>query len=116
MRSLFLAFLCLAASAAAPPVKDVKLFYVQNCAGCHGQDGSARAVDGAKLSGQDFTSPRWQKHTRDEEMVDAVLTGRHAFFGPSMPAFADRIGEADALRLAQEVLRKVEKGKPVKPD
>lgn len=105
--AIFLALPLLAQ--APPPVKDLNAFFLQSCAGCHGQDGSATRPDGKKGRAEDLTSAFWQKHTRNDEIVDAVLNGRS-----HMPKFAGRISEADALKLATEVVRKLQKGVPVK--
>ena len=98
-----------AAPSGPAPVADLNAFYLQSCAGCHGQDGSATRPDGKKGKAQDLTSAWWQKHTRNDEIVDAVLNGRR-----HMPAFKGRISEADAMKLATEVIRKLQKGVPVK--
>ena len=100
--------------AAPAPVTDLNAFFLRSCAGCHGQDGSATRPDGKKGKAQDLTSAWWQKHTRNDEIVDAILNGRKPFFGGRMPAFKGRISEGDALKLATEVVRKLQKGVVVK--
>ena len=102
-----------AAPQAPPPVADFNAFFLQNCAMCHGQDGSAVRPDGKKTGAQNLTSAWWQRHTRNDEIVDAILNGRHSF-RKRMPGFKGRISEADALKLATEVVRKLQKGVPVK--
>ena len=101
------------AAPAPPPVTDPAAFFLMSCAGCHGQDGSATRPDGKKGKAQDLTSAWWQKHTRNDEIVDAILNGRHSFRA-KMPGFKGRISEADALKVATEVVRKLKKGVPVK--
>ena len=83
--------------------KDLKLFFQQNCTVCHGEKGDARGPDGKKLKGADFTRVRWQKRTRDDEMVDAILTGK--WFGKAMPAFKDRLTKEEAQRMVTEIIR-----------
>ena len=39
--------------------KDLGVFYQQNCAKCHGLDGSAVDAAGKKLSGRNLTDPDW---------------------------------------------------------
>ena len=95
--------------AAPAPVADPAAFFLKSCAGCHGQDGSSTRPDGKKGKAQDLTDAWWQKHTRNDEIVDAVLNGRR-----HMPPFKGRISEADALKLAVEVVRKLQAGTPVK--
>ena len=93
--------------------KDMGLFYQQNCAGCHGPDGSGKDATGKSLRGQDLTDARWLKDTRDDEMVKVILKDK--FFGLAMPAFKDPLTREEAQRLVPEVVRKCEKGKVIEP-
>lgn len=102
-----------ARGADAPPAKDLRVFYQQHCAGCHGVDGAARDVAGKRLRGQDFTDPRWLKQASDATMAKVILKG--LFFGYAMPSFKHLLTEEDALRLVREVIRGSEKGKPIGP-
>jgi mono/diheme cytochrome c family protein len=93
--------------------KDLRLFYQQNCAGCHGADGSAKDSAGKGLSGEDFTNEKWLKGASDENMAKVILDGK--FFGLAMPAYKKALTKAEALRMVTEVLRKSEKGKTIEP-
>ena len=73
------------AAAQEPAPKDLRLFYQQNCIGCHGADGAARNAAGKSLRGQDFTDEKWRKNTTDERMVKVILKGK--FFGLAMPSY-----------------------------
>lgn len=84
----------------APPPKDFRGLYLEMCASCHGQDGSARSPSGHKMHGQDFTDPKWQAARTDEQIVKVILDGKG-----HMPAFRGALSEADALALVQQVLR-----------
>ncbi len=116
MRMSRLPFACLALTlgAQAPPPKDLRLFFQQNCVRCHGADGTARDAAGQKLRGQDFTDPKWAEETSDADMVDTILTGK--FFGLSMPAFKRQLTAEEAQRLVTEVVRKARKGRPIEPE
>lgn len=94
--------------------KNLQVFYQQNCARCHGPDGSAVSRDGKKLSGQDLTSQEWQNKTEDAEMVKTILNGK--FFGLAMPGFEDVLTEEEAQRMVTEIIRKSEKGRMIAPD
>lgn len=94
--------------------KDLRMFYQQHCARCHGQDGSAVSAEGEKLSGQDFTDPDWQRSTGDDEMVQTILNGK--FFGLAMPGFKDELTEQEAQQMVTEIIRKAEKGRMIAPD
>ncbi|PKN63029.1 MAG: hypothetical protein CVU57_21175 [Deltaproteobacteria bacterium HGW-Deltaproteobacteria-15] len=105
----------------APPVlaqgtagKDLRVFYQQNCAGCHGPDGSAVSAEGKKLSGQDFTDLDWQRRTRDDKMVKTILKGK--FFGWAMPSFKDTLTPAEAQQMVTDIIRKSKKGHVIAPD
>jgi len=111
---LLVPFLALPLAAQAPETKDLRLFFQQNCVRCHGADGAARDEAGKKLRGQDLTDEKWAKKTSDEDMVDAILTGK--FFGRAMPAFKKQLSPEEAKRLVAEVVRKTQKGKAIEPE
>jgi mono/diheme cytochrome c family protein len=101
---------------AQAPVKDAKAlraFYAEHCVKCHGEDGSATGPDGKRLKGQDFTNLKEMAHKRDAKLANVIQKG--VFFGKAMPAFKDRLTEAESLAMVTEVVRKAEKGKAIKP-
>ncbi len=101
------------ALAQGPKRTDLKQFYQQNCARCHGPDGSAVNADGKKLKGQDFTDQDWQRNTGDEEMVKIILKGK--FFGLAMPKFEDTLTEEEARRIVTDIIRNSIKGQVIAP-
>ncbi len=94
---------------APPPAFDSHAFFLQSCAGCHGQDGSATRPDGTKGRAADLTNAGWQKANSDAAIAGAILNGKG-----HMPAFKGRLSEGDAMKLVTEVVRKLQKGTPVK--
>ena len=94
--------------------KDLRVFYQQNCVGCHGLDGSAVSAEGKKLSGQDFTDLDWQRRTRDDKMVKTILKGK--FFGWAMPSFKDTLTPDEAQQMVTDIIRKSKKGHVIAPD
>ncbi len=90
---------------------DLKKFYQQNCARCHGPDGSAVSADGKKLKGQDFTDQDWQRKTGDEEMVNTILNGK--FFGLAMPKFKGSLTEEEARKMVTDIIRNSKKGQVI---
>lgn len=100
--------------AADPTPKDLRLFYQQNCVGCHGPDGAATTPEGKRLKGEDFTSTGFRKATDDESMAKVILKGK--FFGLAMPAFKNALTREEALRMVSEILRKCEKGRIIQPE
>lgn len=91
--------------------KDLRAFYMQNCAVCHGPDGSAVNAEGKRLKGQDFTDPEWQRDARDDKMVKTILKGK--FFGLAMPGFKDALTPDEAQQMVTEIIRKSKKGQPI---
>jgi mono/diheme cytochrome c family protein len=102
------------ALAQGPKRTDLKEFYQQNCARCHGPDGSALSADGKKLKGQDFTDKDWQRNTGDEEMVETILKGK--FFGLAMPKFKGALTEQEARRIVTDIIRNSKKGQVIAPE
>jgi mono/diheme cytochrome c family protein len=97
-----------------PASKDLKAFYQKNCTVCHGPDGSAVSVEGKKLRGRNFTDPKWQRDTGDEEMVKVILNG--IFFGWVMPGFKDILTADEAQRMVADLIRTSKKGQMIAPD
>ena len=91
--------------------KNLKKFYQDNCAGCHGADGSAIDESGKKLKGEDFTDQEWQQSTTDEKMVKVIMKG--IFFGMAMPGFKDSLTEEEAQRMVTDIIRKSKKGEVI---
>ena len=95
-------------------IRDMKKFFQNTCAKCHGADGSATGEDGKKLKGEDFTDQKWLSDTKDEKMIKAIMKGK--FFGLAMPAYKDMLTREDAQIMVTEIIRKSKKGKIIKPD
>ena len=118
-RSLALPLALLVAAAApalaqTPAGKDLAGFYQQQCARCHGADGSAVDADGKRLSGQDFTNAQWQRRTSDDQMVKTILKGK--FFGLAMPSFKKSLTPEEARQMVTDIIRKSRKGTVIAPD
>jgi mono/diheme cytochrome c family protein len=93
---------------------ELRAFYLQACARCHGEDGSARAANGRKLKGRDFTAERGLGGASDEALVQTIRRG--IFYGLAMPSFKKDLSEGEALILVRDVLRKARKGQPIHPE
>jgi len=112
--SAMLFAVCAAPVFAQEPVgKDLKMFFQQNCARCHGPDGSAISAEGKKLHGQDLTDPDWQRRSRDDEMVKTILNGK--FFGIAMPGFKAILTGDEVQRIVTDIIRKSKKGQVIVP-
>jgi len=93
--------------------QELRAFYLRSCSRCHGVDGSARASDGRKLKGRDFTSERGLRGESNEALVKTIRRG--IYFGLAMPSFKKELSDEEALILVRDILRKVRKGEPVLP-
>ena len=47
----------------------------KRCTFCHGADGKSQTKKGKQYKAPDFTKARWQKHTTDDEIVEAITNG-----------------------------------------
>ena len=70
--------------------------YAKRCVFCHAEDGKGQTRKGKQLRVPDFTSAKWQKHTRDDEITDIIENGNKK---RKMPAFKDKLsaGQIHAL-------------------
>ena len=84
----------------AAEVRDLKAFFLERCAACHGFDGSGRGSGGARLGGRNLLDSRWLAKQETADLVTSILRGRGA-----MPGFRRQISETEARRLLAEVIR-----------
>lgn len=84
----------------AAEVRDLKVFFHERCAVCHGLDGSGRNPGGVRLGGRNLVDPRWLAKQEVADLATSILRGRGA-----MPGFRRQISEAEAKRLVAEVIR-----------
>jgi ubiquinol-cytochrome c reductase cytochrome b subunit len=75
---------------------DVARIYNEQCAACHGVDGSARQIRAGMPTIPDFTSLAWQMSQTDLEIVHRIRDGNE----PLMPAYRDRLAQQQILGLA----------------
>jgi mono/diheme cytochrome c family protein len=97
MISLALVLLAQATTPAPAPLAGgsaAQEIYQQRCIACHGEDGRGQTKKGRELKAKDFTRPRWQKHTSDEEIVSVITNGIPK---KKMPAFKDKLS-AEEIR------------------
>jgi mono/diheme cytochrome c family protein len=99
MRSATL-LLALLAMPLAAEVRDLKAFYLERCAVCHGLDGSGRGSGGLRLGGRNLTEARWLAKQEVGPLAASILGGKGA-----MPGFRRQLSEAEARRLAVDVTR-----------
>jgi mono/diheme cytochrome c family protein len=64
----------------------------KRCVLCHGADGQSRTKKGKKYKAPNFTKDKWQKHTTDDEIVEAITNGVPK---SKMPAFKGKLSEEE---------------------
>jgi quinol-cytochrome oxidoreductase complex cytochrome b subunit/mono/diheme cytochrome c family protein len=74
---------------------DVARVYNDNCAACHGVDGSGKQIRAGLPTIPDFTSLAWQMSQTDLEITHRVHDGNE----PLMPAYRDKLSQQQILAL-----------------
>ncbi len=81
-------------------VRDLKAFFQERCAVCHGHDGTGRSLNGGRLGGRNLTDPRWEAKQQETDLAASILRGKGA-----MPGFRRQLSESEARRLVASVIR-----------
>jgi mono/diheme cytochrome c family protein len=81
--------------------RDLKAFFQERCAVCHGADGTGRGPTGIRLGGRNLTDVRWLAKQDAANLSASILKGRGA-----MPAFRRQLSETEARELAAGFLHK----------
>jgi mono/diheme cytochrome c family protein len=100
----------------AKPSRDLdqlKAFYQQKCARCHGEDGAAHSPTGKKLRGLDFTDGNEMMELTDKGMAKTIRNG--LWLGLRMPGFKSMLNDEEIALMINGVLRQAEKGKKIAP-
>lgn len=92
--------------------QELRVFYLQTCARCHGADGSARLPDGQRLKGADLTLER-TKRKSDRDLAEMIQEG--SFYGLSMPSFKRELGATEIMTLVRTIIRPARKGEAILP-
>ncbi len=74
--------------------------FVEYCAKCHGEDGTASTPKGKKMMARDFTDAEWQSSKSDAELIKTVDKG-----GEDMPAFGKKLSKEQIEALVKEDVR-----------
>jgi cytochrome c6 len=70
-----IALLLLLAQTPPAPQAGAQEIFQQRCKLCHGEDGKGQTKKGRLVKAPNFTGPRWQKHTTDDEIREAITNG-----------------------------------------
>lgn len=81
------------------PAQDLRAFYRERCAVCHGEDGTGRGPGGVRLGPRSLADARWLARREDAALALSILKGRGA-----MPGFSRQLTEPEARRLVAEVI------------
>ena len=74
--------------------------FLQYCAKCHGQDGTANTPKGKQLMARDFTDAEWQSSKKDGELIKTVSEG-----GEDMPSFGKKLTKEQIESLVKDDVR-----------
>jgi len=91
--SVIAAIVCLSSGAAFGA--DPGTLWAQNCASCHGKDGSGNTAMGKKLAVQDYTK---NQSFSDAEAANVIKNGKG-----KMKAYKDKLSDADVKALVAYV-------------
>ncbi|HJV37253.1 MAG TPA: cytochrome c [Geothrix sp.] len=82
---------------------DLQKYWTDACARCHGVNGNGRDNSGKPLpdAGFDFTDSRKANKKKDSDWVKVTMQGKD-----KMPAFKDKMSEADAQKMITDIVRK----------
>lgn len=82
---------------------DLRKYWMDACARCHGTTGNGRDANGKQLpdAGFDFTDARKANRKKDADWVKVTLEGKD-----KMPAFKGKMTEAEVQKMIADVLRK----------
>ena len=99
MIALVLALFAQAPTPSPAPVTGLRTaqqIWEERCIACHGMDGTAQTKKGRELKAKDFTRPKWQKHTTDDEIVSAITDGIPK---KKMPSFKGKLSPEEIRAL-----------------
>lgn len=94
----FVALLLFLSAPLSAEVRDLKAFFQERCAVCHGADGSGRGPGGVRLGGRNLADGRWLAKQNEADLAASILRGKGA-----MPGFRRQLQEAEARRLVEQI-------------
>ena len=94
-RKLFVFAAIVIASAGIGFAADAAAIWAQNCASCHGKDGSGNTMMGKKLGVKDYTK---EQSFSDAEAANIIKNGKG-----KMKGFKDKLSDADVKALVAYV-------------
>jgi len=98
-RKLFFAIAVMITSTGFAAAADASALWAQNCASCHGKDGSGSTMMGKKLSVKDYRDAKVQAAFSNAEMEKAIKQGVKTGGKETMKPFGNKLSEADIKAL-----------------
>ena len=94
-RKIFVLAAIVIASTGVGAAADASATWVQNCASCHGKDGSGNTMMGKKLRVKDYSDPALQAAFSDAEAERAIKEGVKTNGKETMKPFGSKLSDAD---------------------
>jgi mono/diheme cytochrome c family protein len=102
-RRILFFLISMAASASIGFAADAAATWAQNCASCHGKDGSGSTMMGKKLGVKDYRDAKVQAAFSDAEAERAVKEGVKTNGKETMKPFGSKLSDADIKALVKYV-------------
>ena len=100
---LFFAAIIIIGSAGMGFAADAAATWAQNCASCHGKDGSGSTMMGKKLGVKDYRDAKVQAAFSDAEAERAIKEGVKTNGKETMKPFGQKLSEVDIKALVKYV-------------
>jgi mono/diheme cytochrome c family protein len=98
-RKIFVLAAIVIASAGVGAAVDASTTWAQNCASCHGKDGSGNTMMGKKLGVKDYHDAKVQAAFSDAEAERAIKEGVKTNGKETMKPFGNKLSDADIKAL-----------------
>src|SRR6516165_5215386 len=95
----FLTIMTIIASAGVLSAADASTLWNQNCASCHGKDGSGSTMMGKKLNIKDYRDAKVQSAFSDSEATRAIKEGVKTNGKETMKPFGSKLSDGDVKAL-----------------
>ena len=98
-RQVFVLAIVVIVSAGVSVAADASATWAQNCASCHGKDGSGNTMMGKKLGVKDYHDAKVQAAFSDAEAERAIKEGVKTNGKETMKPFGSKLSNADIKAL-----------------
>ena len=102
-QKMFVLALIVLASPGAGAATEVSATWAQNCASCHGKDGSGNTMMGKKLGVKDYHDAKVQAAFSDAEAERAIKEGVKTNGKETMKPFGSKLLETDIKALVKYI-------------